>query len=176
MLENGMAVANFNKLAMVISFDLGKWQEVKRRKNKKGQMGSIEDYFPSQGGKDLKPENIFIDCEGHIKLVDFGLAKEMDGESSMEYNSLCGTPQYMAPEIMFNKTCGKASDWWSVGMNLYVMLTGIPPKELQDLEGNIFEDENNMELSYFSCEARFLIKELLQEDPSERLGSGVSGC
>lgn len=79
--------------------------------------------------RDLKPENILLDAAGHIRLTDFGLAKS--GVTS--YNAdggtktFCGTPEYLAPEILENKGHGKAVDWWALGTLLFEMLTGLPP-------------------------------------------------
>jgi p70 ribosomal S6 kinase len=61
--------------------------------------------------QDLQPENILLDAEGHVMLTDFGLAKEVD--ESMRSNSMCGTTEYMAPEIMLSKGHNKAADWWA---------------------------------------------------------------
>ncbi|KAF3794351.1 Serine/threonine-protein kinase AtPK2/AtPK19 [Nymphaea thermarum] len=72
--------------------------------------------------RDLKPENILLDADGHVMLTDFGLAKQF--EENTRSNSLCGTVEYMSPEIILGKGHDKASDWWSVGILIFEMLTG----------------------------------------------------
>ncbi|KAF8728591.1 hypothetical protein HU200_017856 [Digitaria exilis] len=72
--------------------------------------------------RDLKPENILLDADGHAMLTDFGVAKEFD--ENTRSNSMCGTVEYMAPEIVQGRGHDKAADWWSVGVLLFEMLTG----------------------------------------------------
>ena len=75
--------------------------------------------------RDLKLENIMIDEKGYLKLIDFGLAKIVkNNEVTM---SFCGTPEYLAPEMVVGKGHGKAVDWWAVGVLIYEMLIGITP-------------------------------------------------
>ena len=77
--------------------------------------------------RDLKPENILLDGQGHIKLADFGLAKEGIVGPAEGAHSLCGTPEYLSPEVLDRQGHGTAVDWWNLGMVLYEMLTGLPP-------------------------------------------------
>ena len=82
--------------------------------------------------RDLKPENILMDEDGYICLTDFGLAKILDGNE--QAYSFCGTPEYLAPEIVSRdpRGHGTAVDWWSLGMLVYEMLTGLPPWYTKD--------------------------------------------
>lgn len=81
----------------------------------------------------LKPENVLIDKDGYIKITDFGLSKQniLDNHTA---TSFCGTPEYLAPEIIEGKGHGKAVDWWSLGAIIYEMLTGLPPFYSKDRE------------------------------------------
>ncbi|KAI3408979.1 uncharacterized protein J3R85_019928 [Psidium guajava] len=125
--------------------------------------------------RDLKPENILLDAEGHVALTDFGLAKQL--EENGRSNSLCGTVEYMAPEIVLGKGHDKAADWWSVGVLLFEMLTGKPPfigGNREKIQQKIVKDKMKLP-NFLSSEAHSLLKGLLQKGPSKRLGSGPNG-
>ena len=78
--------------------------------------------------RDLKPENLLIAASGYLRLTDFGFAKYCEGRTY----TLCGTPEYLAPEILLNKGHGKAVDWWCLGILTYEMIAGIDPFNDED--------------------------------------------
>lgn len=91
----------------------------------------------------MKPENVLIDKDGYAKLTDFGLSKE-NIKGNQDAKTLCGTPEYLAPEIVDRKGHGRAVDWWSVGCIIYEMLTGQPPFMLKDNNrDDLFESIRN---------------------------------
>jgi serine/threonine protein kinase len=86
------------------------------------------EYIHSKGivYRDLKPENVLIDIDGHIKLADFGLSKFLTSSDSLT-NSFCGSPEYMSPEMLMGTGHGSSVDYYSLGAILFEMLTGLPP-------------------------------------------------
>uniref|UniRef100_A0A1D1YK16 non-specific serine/threonine protein kinase n=1 Tax=Anthurium amnicola TaxID=1678845 RepID=A0A1D1YK16_9ARAE len=125
--------------------------------------------------RDLKPENILLDADGHVMLTDFGVAKQFEEKSRS--NSLCGTIEYMAPEIVLGKGHDKAADWWSVGILLFEMLTAKPPYcggNREKIQKKIIKEKIRLP-PFLSSEVHSLLKGLLQKDPSKRLGNGPGG-
>lgn len=139
------------------------------------QIISIFEYLHSKNiiYRDLKPENILIHKSGYLKLTDFGFAKVVEGRTY----TLCGTPEYLAPEIILNKGHGKPVDWWTCGILLYEMIAGIDP----------FSDDDPMMVyqkilkgkikfpSGFDSNAKSLVKHLLEGDLTKRYGNLKGG-
>jgi len=123
--------------------------------------------------RDLKPENILLDEIGHVCLTDFGLSKEMVTTANAA-RTFCGTPEYLAPEILQGIGHGKAVDWWSLGTLVFEMLTGLPPFYSRNIN-HMYEKILKAELrcpTYLPPEVKSLIEGLLVRDPLRRVGSG----
>uniref|UniRef100_A0A8C7T292 Serine/threonine-protein kinase Sgk1 n=1 Tax=Oncorhynchus mykiss TaxID=8022 RepID=A0A8C7T292_ONCMY len=122
--------------------------------------------------RDLKPENILLDSEGHIVLTDFGLCKE--GISQAETTStFCGTPEYLAPEVLRKQPYDNTVDWWCLGSVLYEMLFGLPPfysRDTHEMYDNILHKPLMMRPGA-SNTAWSLLQALLEKDGTHRLGS-----
>lgn len=120
--------------------------------------------------RDLKPENILMRSDGHLCLTDFGLSKFLnDGRT----NTFCGTPEYLAPEILLQKGHGKPVDWWSFGILIYEMLIGIPAfysENVQEMYDNIIHSELVFPNFIDPITKDFLTK-LLERNPEYRLGT-----
>lgn len=121
--------------------------------------------------RDLKPENLLLTNDGHIVMTDFGLSKEGLHSSDDRTATFCGTPEYLAPEILEGARYGKAVDWWSFGTLVFEMLTGLPPfycEDVQQMYSKIMTAELQIPDSV-SPDAADLIRKLLERDPERRL-------
>lgn len=123
--------------------------------------------------RDLKPENILLDNEGHIRLADFGLAKQNQkavGKKDFKADSFCGSPAYLAPEMLQKKGVSKSGDVYQVGVVLYEMMVGIPPFYNENMKV-LYENIEKGKLTlprYLSKEARKVVSKMLSKDPKKR--------
>ena len=140
-----------------------------------GQVVFVLEYLHSKNiiYRNLKPENILINKNGYIKISDFGLSKKIEDRTY----TMCGTPSYLAPEIILNKGYGLSVDWWAFGILLYEMICGVDPFSDEDTMKtyeNILEGKIKFS-SDFDDKSRSLIKHLLEPDLSKRYGNLKNG-
>lgn len=134
-------------------------------------------YLHSQGiiYRDLKLENLLLDKDGHIKIADFGLCKE-DITYGRTTKTFCGTPEYLAPEVLEDNDYGRAVDWWGVGVVMYEMICGRLPfynKDHEKLFTLIVMEEVKFPRT-LGNEAKDMLGGLLIKDPGKRLGGGIN--
>ncbi|CAH1788131.1 unnamed protein product [Owenia fusiformis] len=122
--------------------------------------------------RDLKPENILLDSQGHIVLTDFGLCKE-DIEGLGTTSTFCGTPEYLAPEVLRKQAYDRTVDWWCLGAVLYEMMYGLPPfysRDTAEMYDNILYKPLRLRTN-ISVPARALLEGLLQKEKGMRMGA-----
>jgi serine/threonine protein kinase/CRP-like cAMP-binding protein len=131
--------------------------------------------------RDLKPENLMLSRNGYVKVADFGLAKK-----TLRTFTVCGTPDYMAPEVILSRGHGMPVDWWAIGVLLFEMVSAITPffgNEAMDIYENVLAHETVDDLQFpddvaWSPEAKDLIRQLVHPKKNKRLGiryPGVAG-
>ncbi|XP_037545364.1 serine/threonine-protein kinase N1 [Nematolebias whitei] len=123
--------------------------------------------------RDLKLDNLLLDTEGYVKIADFGLCKEGMGYGDRT-STFCGTPEFLAPEVLTDTSYTRAVDWWGLGVLVYEMLVGESPFPGDD-EEEVFDSIVNDEVRYprfLSTEAIGIMRRLLRRNPERRLGSG----
>uniref|UniRef100_A0A8D0A3T9 protein kinase C n=1 Tax=Sander lucioperca TaxID=283035 RepID=A0A8D0A3T9_SANLU len=123
--------------------------------------------------RDLKLDNLLLDTEGFVKIADFGLCKEGMGYGDRT-STFCGTPEFLAPEVLTDTSYTRAVDWWGLGVLVYEMLVGESPFPGDD-EEEVFDSIVNDEVRYprfLSTEAIGIMRRLLRRNPERRLGSG----
>ncbi|KAL1005964.1 hypothetical protein UPYG_G00066230 [Umbra pygmaea] len=123
--------------------------------------------------RDLKLDNLLLDTDGYVKIADFGLCKEGMGYGDRT-STFCGTPEFLAPEVLTDTSYTRAVDWWGLGVLIYEMLVGESPFPGDD-EEEVFDSIVNDEVRYprfLSTEAISIMRRLLRRNPERRLGSG----
>ena len=121
----------------------------------------------------MKPDNVVIDNDGHVKLIDFGMAKTNIIETARGASTFCGSVKYLAPEMLKKIGHGKALDWYLLGVLLYEVLVGVTPyfsKNRDELFNNIINGKLKLPRNNFSNAVKDLIICLLNRNPNKRLG------
>ena len=128
--------------------------------------------------RDMKAENVLIDAQGHIRLTDFGLSKYTEPvDGALRAYTLCGTPEYLAPEVIEYDLCGYGpkADWWAVGVLMYEMMYGTPPFYHEDadtaMQRALTQPTRFPEEPMYSPESMHFVSELLEKDENRRLGN-----
>mmetsp|Transcript_7389 Transcript_7389/g.12446 ORF Transcript_7389/g.12446 Transcript_7389/m.12446 type:complete len:1256 (-) Transcript_7389:302-4069(-) len=123
--------------------------------------------------RDLKPENVMVGMDGHLKLTDFGMSKRLESGPMSSTATICGTPEYIAPEVMSGLKYDASVDWWTLGCLVYEMLVGDSPFRSEDITSVVHAiTRKKVDVpSSVSVPARTLIDGLLEKDPKCRLGS-----
>ncbi|KAF4621128.1 hypothetical protein D9613_000995 [Agrocybe pediades] len=123
--------------------------------------------------RDLKPENILLNSDGHIKIADFGFAKLCETTTW----TLCGTPDYLAPEIILQQRYNKSVDWYALGVLIFEMLSGLPPYHQPETNHMLLYEKITRGPSFIRFPAAFnenatdIIMKLMEGDPSRRYGN-----
>ncbi|XP_029367272.1 serine/threonine-protein kinase N2-like isoform X2 [Echeneis naucrates] len=123
--------------------------------------------------RDLKLDNLLMDTDGFVKITDFGLCKEGMGHGDRT-STFCGTPEFLAPEVLTDDNYTRAVDWWGMGVLIYEMLVGESPFPGED-EEEVFDSIVNDDVQYptsLPTEAVAIIQKLLKKNPLKRLGAG----
>lgn len=126
--------------------------------------------------RDLKPENVLVQPNGYIKMTDFGFIKKLKPWDRTY--TLCGTPEYMAPEVIMNVGHGRAADWYTLGIFMYELIVGRPPFMENDTL-KVFQMVLRDQIPFpngFNNDAKSLIRSLTSHDLSKRFGNLINGA
>ncbi|MCP9262874.1 cAMP-dependent protein kinase catalytic subunit [Dirofilaria immitis] len=172
-LETSIGIDDVERMQTIGTGSFGRVYLARDTINKKNYY-ALKKMSINKAYRDLKPENLMLTKIGHLKLTDFGFAKIIADQT----NTLCGTPEYLAPEVIDGKGYDKSVDWWSLGILIYEMLVGLPPFQgdtVMDIYAEIMTDRIHFpkSMDFFTKD---FIKMLLQLDPAKRLGNLKGGA